>query len=88
MAEFSEEDHPAHRAAVEYKHALRSRLAQLCKEAGAPDGELAEQLMLVVNGALVSVPLFGAEGPAEQTEKNIVPPHRPIPGKGYGLNFI
>lgn len=64
LAEFSEADHPAHRSAVEYKHALRLRLLQLCRKADVDDEVLADHLMLVINGALVSVPLFGSANPA------------------------
>ncbi|MEW9699544.1 TetR/AcrR family transcriptional regulator [Paenibacillus sp. SI8] len=64
LAEFSEADHPAHRLAVEFKHALRLRLLQLCRKAGDGNEALADQLLLVINGALVSVPLLGPESPA------------------------
>ncbi|WP_201382224.1 TetR/AcrR family transcriptional regulator [Ktedonobacter sp. SOSP1-52] len=67
LAEFSEEDHPAHRQAIAYKHALRLRLYQLGQQAGARDPDvLADQLLLVINGALTSAPLFGSSGPAAQ----------------------
>ncbi|GHO72649.1 TetR family transcriptional regulator [Ktedonobacter sp. SOSP1-85] len=67
LAEFSEEDHPAHRQAIEYKHALRLRLYQLSQQAGARDPDaLADQLLLVINGALASAPLFGSSGPSAQ----------------------
>ncbi|AJY74119.1 TetR/AcrR family transcriptional regulator [Paenibacillus beijingensis] len=66
LAEFSEADHPAHRIAVEYKHALRLKLTQLSQQAGAHNEELADQLILVINGALASVPVFGSAGPAAQ----------------------
>ncbi|WP_248926978.1 TetR/AcrR family transcriptional regulator [Paenibacillus hamazuiensis] len=68
LAEFSEPGHPAYRAAAQYKHALRLRLAEICRKAGA-DEELADELMLIVNGALVSVPLLGAAGPAAHLKK-------------------
>ncbi|GHO99990.1 TetR family transcriptional regulator [Reticulibacter mediterranei] len=67
LAEFSEEDHPAHRQAIEFKHALRLRLYQLSQQAGAHDPDaLADQLLLAINGALASAPLFGPSGPAAQ----------------------
>jgi AcrR family transcriptional regulator len=67
LAEFSEADHPAHCQAVESKRALRSRLYQLSQQAGARDPEvLADQLMLVINGALSSTSIFGSTGPAAQ----------------------
>lgn len=59
LAEFSEVDHPAHRRAIESKRAVRSQLSQLSQQAGARDPEaLADQLLLVINGALASSPLF------------------------------
>ena len=47
--------------------AFRDRLAQLSRQAGARDPEqLADQLLLVVNGALASASLFGEASPAHQ----------------------
>lgn len=66
LAEFSEEDHPVHLLAVEYNRALRLRLSRLSQQAGINDESLTDQLMLVINGALSSVPVFGFEGPASQ----------------------
>src|SRR2546425_211725 len=67
LAEFSEADHPAHRCAVEHERALRWRLAQLSQQAGARDPEeLADQLLLVSNGALASASIFGEASPAVQ----------------------
>lgn len=67
LAEFSETEHPAHRRAVEHERSFRSRLYQLCQEAGARDaGALADQLLLVCNGALTSAAIFGSAGPALQ----------------------
>ncbi len=67
LAEFSEADHPAHRCAVEHERALQWRLAQLSQQAGARDPEaLADQLLLVSNGALASASIFGEASPAVQ----------------------
>lgn len=67
LAEFSEADHPAHHSALGHERALRQRLAQLSQAAGARDPEqLADQLLLVCNGALTSAPLFGTDSPAVQ----------------------
>ncbi len=67
LAEISEADHPAHRCAVEHERALRQRLAHLSQQAGARDPEqLADQFLLVSNGALASAPLFGTASPALQ----------------------
>ncbi|MCZ8520950.1 MULTISPECIES: TetR/AcrR family transcriptional regulator [Paenibacillus] len=66
LAEFSEEDHPVHLLAVEYNRALRLRLARLSRKAGVRDERLTDQLMLVINGALASVPVYGTAGPAAE----------------------
>ena len=67
MAEIAETEHPAYQCAVKHERALRDRLAQLSRQAGARDPEqLADQLLLVVNGALASAPLFGEASPAHQ----------------------
>ncbi|GLV60697.1 TetR family transcriptional regulator [Dictyobacter sp. S3.2.2.5] len=67
LAEFSDQEHAAHRLAVAQKQALRERLLQLSQQAGARDPEqLSDQLVLLINGALASVPIFGATGPTLQ----------------------
>jgi AcrR family transcriptional regulator len=67
LAEFPEADHPVHHCALGHEHALRQRLAQLSQGAGARDSEqLADQLLLVCNGALTTAPLFGATSPSVQ----------------------
>lgn len=67
MAEISESDHPARRCAVGHERALRERLAYLSRQAGARDPEqLADQLLLISNGALATAPLFGEPSPAVQ----------------------
>jgi len=67
MAEIAETEHPAYQHAVQHERALRGRLAQISRQAGARDPEqLADQLLLVVNGALASASLFGEASPAHQ----------------------
>lgn len=67
MAEIAETEHPAYQHAVQHERALRDRLAQLSRQAGARDPEqLADQLLLIVNGALASASLFGEASPAHQ----------------------
>jgi AcrR family transcriptional regulator len=69
LAEFSEADHPAHHRALGHERVLRQRLAQLSRAAGASDPErLADQLLLVINGALTSAPLFGTASPVLQLQ--------------------
>jgi AcrR family transcriptional regulator len=63
--EFPEPAHPARLAAEAVKAELRRRLRRLAREAGAPDPDQAgDGLLLLVEGALVSGQLFGADGPA------------------------
>jgi AcrR family transcriptional regulator len=67
MAEIAETEHLAYQQAVRHERALRDRLAQLSRQAGACDPEqLADQLLLIVNGALASASLFGEVSPAHQ----------------------
>ncbi|MBV9231658.1 MAG: TetR/AcrR family transcriptional regulator [Chloroflexi bacterium] len=67
MAEIAEPEHPAYQCAVQHEKTFRDRLAQLSRQAGARDPEqLADQLLLVVNGALTSASLFGEASPAHQ----------------------
>lgn len=67
MAEIAETEHPAYQHAVQHERALRDRLAHLSQQAGARDpDQLADQLLLVVNGALASASLFGEASPAHQ----------------------
>ncbi|HZR43420.1 MAG TPA: TetR/AcrR family transcriptional regulator [Ktedonobacteraceae bacterium] len=67
MAEIADPEHPAYQYAVRHELAIRDHLAQLSRQAGARDpGQLADQLLLVVNGALTSASLFGEASPAHQ----------------------
>jgi hypothetical protein len=60
---------PAHHCALGHERELRRRLSQLSRQAGARDPEqLADQLLLVCNGALTSAPLFGAASPVLQLQ--------------------
>ena len=63
--EFPEPDHPGRRVAEANKRELRRRLRGLAREAGAHEpGRLADQLVLLFEGAYSSVQTFGADGPA------------------------
>jgi AcrR family transcriptional regulator len=67
MAEIADREHPAYQSAARHEQALQDRLAQLSRQAGARDPEqLADQLLLVVNGALASASLTGSTSPAHQ----------------------
>lgn len=65
VIEYPDRDHPAHQVAVESKQALRERLRTMCSDMGAraPD-DLADSLMLLIEGSYVSGQAFGEGGPA------------------------
>jgi len=59
-AEFPEPEHPGHRVALEHKRAVAARLSELAEAAGARDPqELAEELLLVMDGAWSASRVFG-----------------------------
>jgi AcrR family transcriptional regulator len=63
--EFPEPDHPARRVAEANKRELRRRLRGLARAAGARGAKgLADQLMLLFEGAYSSAQTCGARGPA------------------------
>lgn len=63
--EFPEPDHPARRVAEANKRELRRRLRDLARAAGARDADgLADQLVLLFEGAYASAQTFGVNGPA------------------------
>lgn len=62
--EFPERDHPARIVAAEHKAELRHRLAALAKKMNVrKPGELAEQLVLLIDGAYLNGQLFGKLAP-------------------------
>lgn len=65
VIEYPDPAHPAHQVGVESKQALRARLRQLCRAMGARDpDELADGLLLLIEGSYVSGQTFGKGGPA------------------------
>jgi len=59
-AEFPEPEHPGHLVALEHKRAVAARLRELAGAAGARDpDELAEELLLVMDGAWSAARVFG-----------------------------
>lgn len=63
--EFPEHGHPARRVAEANKRELRRRLLALCREAGARrPALLADELVLLFEGAYASAQTFGPDGPA------------------------
>lgn len=65
VIEYPDGDHPAHQVAVEAKVHLRERLREMCRGMGARDpDELADGLLLLIEGSYVSGQAFGEGGPA------------------------
>ncbi len=63
--EFRDPEHPAHQEAVLHLRQLRDHLRQLGAEAAASDpDELADGLMLIMDGMYASGGVLGAAGPA------------------------
>lgn len=59
---FPDPEHPAHCYAVKHKTTLARRLRELCTKAGAKHpAELAQQLMLLINGAQATAGMLGRE---------------------------
>lgn len=67
-AEFPSLDHPGHRTALAHKHAVIARLCELAESAGAREPQvLAEQLLLLMDGAFIAARMFGISSPAAHT---------------------
>ena len=68
--EFPEHDHPGRLVAERHKRALRARLHDMAVAMGAPaPAQLADGLMLLIEGAYVSGQLFGEDGPARSVAR-------------------
>ncbi|MCB9455806.1 MAG: TetR/AcrR family transcriptional regulator [Anaerolineaceae bacterium] len=65
VVDFPEDSHPGHQVALEHKQAVRSRFRELAHQAGAhtPD-VLADQLLLLMDGAFMAVRMYGIDNPA------------------------
>ena len=65
VIEYPDPAHPAHQVGVESKQRLRERLREMCAGMGAPDpDELADGLLLLLEGSYVSGQAFGERSPA------------------------
>ena len=66
-SEFPDRSHPGHAVALAHKQAVRARLRELADEAGArqPD-ELADGLLLLMDGAFASARMFGPDNPSRR----------------------
>ena len=62
---YAEPKHPARRAAVKHREALRERLRELTRAMDArKPKQLADAVLLLIEGALASSQVFGDKGPA------------------------
>jgi AcrR family transcriptional regulator len=79
-SEFPDRDHPGHQVAQTHKKKVRDRFARLAGEAGLRDPkELANQLLLLMDGAWVAARMFGPHNPAAglaATAGTLVDSHR------------
>lgn len=65
LIEYPDPAHPAHQVGVQSKQALRERLREMCRAMGAADAdELADGLLLLIEGSYVSGQAFGERSPA------------------------
>jgi AcrR family transcriptional regulator len=63
-AEFRDPDHPVHRVSVEHIASVRRRLRAIAKKAGAASpNDLADRLMLLIEGVYSSGSMLGRRGP-------------------------
>jgi AcrR family transcriptional regulator len=63
--DFPERAHPGHQVALAHKQAVRARLRALARQAGARSPKtLADQLLVLMDGAFMAVRMYGADNPA------------------------
>ena len=67
--ELHEPDHPAFLVAQEHKRETHRRLVELARQAGAPDDELGDGLMLLLEGSYMARVTLTGEGPARMLPK-------------------
>lgn len=64
-AEFPDPAHPCHATALAHKQAVRTRLRQLARDAGADDPDsLGDALLLVMDGAFAAARMYRRASPA------------------------
>jgi AcrR family transcriptional regulator len=63
--EYPETDHAGHQVAIEHKQSVRTRFRELARQAGAKKPDvLADQLVLLMDGAYMASRMFGTKNPA------------------------
>lgn len=80
-AEFPDRDHLGHRVAIDHKRQVRERFAELGRAAGLADPEqLADELLLLMDGGWVAARMFGPENPARgsltSAARSLIEAHR------------
>lgn len=67
-SEFPDRAHPGHQVALKHKQAVRDRFANLAQRARLRDpDQLADQLLLLIDGAWVAARMFGPQNPARNS---------------------
>ncbi len=65
VVDFPDPSHPGHQVAVQHKRSVQARFEELAKQAAASDPKrLAEQLLMLMDGAFMAVRMFGPDNPA------------------------
>ena len=81
-AEFPEAGHPGHATALAHKRSVRTRLRDLATAAGAPEPtELADGLLLLMDGAFAAARMYGPSSPAAQVAtaaRTLIDAHLPV----------
>ena len=68
-AEYGDTDSPIHKAADDHKRSIRAYILELAEAAEAKKaGELADQLMLLMEGAIVAAHISGKDVPAQHAK--------------------
>ena len=87
-AEFPDRGHPGHQVALAHKQAVRERFTDLAARAELVDPErLADQLLLLMDGAWVAARMFGPSNPATglgDAARALVEAHRSEGGPARG----
>jgi AcrR family transcriptional regulator len=65
VVDFPESSHPGHQVAREHKQSVRARFRELAEGAGTKTPDvLADQLLLLMDGAFMAVRMYGVDNPA------------------------
>lgn len=67
--ELHEVDHPARIVSIDHKREMHARLAEICKAAGAPDNELADGLLILMEGGYLARVTLTNTGPVKSVAK-------------------